>query len=64
MRALFDNPALLLVGMVLPALVAVVGVVVLYWVVRLGVRHGAADADRFHGGGPTPPATPGPRTED
>ncbi|MEH3076584.1 MAG: hypothetical protein PGN11_07845 [Quadrisphaera sp.] len=62
MRALFDNPALLLVGMALPALVAVVGVVVLYWVVRLGVRHGAADADRYLGGGPPPPA-PGPRAE-
>ncbi|TXR55648.1 hypothetical protein [Quadrisphaera setariae] len=63
MRALFDDPALLLVGMVLPVLVAVVGVVVLYWVVRLGVRHGAADADRSLGGGPTPPAAPGPRAE-
>ncbi|TNM64087.1 hypothetical protein FHN55_14745 [Streptomyces sp. NP160] len=61
MRSLFDNPALLLVGMVLPLLVAVVGLFVIYWLVRLGVRHGAADADRLQrGGGLTPHAQSGP----
>lgn len=63
MRTLFDNPALLLVGLALPVLAALVVVFVVYWVVRLGVRHGAADADRVLGAGPTPPTASGPRAE-
>ncbi|MBC3763248.1 hypothetical protein ACUN7V_07555 [Quadrisphaera oryzae] len=45
--ALAGNPLPLLLGLVLPLVAAMVGVVVLYGVVRLAVRHGAADADRL-----------------
>lgn len=44
MRALFDNPALLLVGVGMPLLLGVVVLLAVYWVVRLAVRHGARDA--------------------
>ncbi|PWJ54125.1 hypothetical protein SAMN06264364_10832 [Quadrisphaera granulorum] len=47
---LFDNPALLLVGFAAPLVLAALVLFGLYWVVRLAVGHGAADADRTLGG--------------
>jgi hypothetical protein len=49
-RALFDNPALLLIGFGVPLLLGVVVLLAVYGVVRLAVRHGALDADRARRG--------------
>ena len=59
MFALADNPVLLLITFGVPLLVLALVLFVLYWVVRLAVRHGTADADRRTGRGG---ALPGPPT--